>query len=85
MQLISNIDLAPTLCDLAGIGVPSLMDGRSLAPLLKGNASGLGRPWRTHFMIEFAEGGALVCPRPHMSCAMSSANGLPDVGGSRIY
>ena len=56
-QLISNIDLAPTLCDLAGIAVPNIMDGRSMVPLLTGSHSGLDRPWRTHFMIEFAEGG----------------------------
>ena len=56
-QLISNVDLAPTLCDLAGVAPPTLMDGRSLAPLLvAGRAAELTRPWRTHFMIEFAEG-----------------------------
>lgn len=45
-------------CDLAGIAVPTLMDGRSLVPLLSGSRMGLTqRPWRTHFMIEFAEGG----------------------------
>jgi hypothetical protein len=31
-ELISNIDLAPTLCDLAGIAVPNLMDGRAPRP-----------------------------------------------------
>jgi arylsulfatase A-like enzyme len=57
-QMVSNIDIGPTLCDLAGISVPNLMDGRSLVPLLKGSdLSTLDRPWRTHFMTEFAEGG----------------------------
>ena len=33
------------------------MDGRSIVPLVTGKAETLERPWRTHFMTEFAEGG----------------------------
>jgi arylsulfatase A-like enzyme len=33
---VANIDLAPTFLDLAGIPIPSFMQGRSLAPLLRG-------------------------------------------------
>jgi N-acetylglucosamine-6-sulfatase len=44
-----NIDLAPTLLELAGIAPPGIMQGRSLVPLLKGN-----RPaWRNSFLIEY--------------------------------
>ena len=32
-----NIDLAPTLLELAGAAVPDTMQGRSLVPLLLGN------------------------------------------------
>jgi arylsulfatase A-like enzyme len=35
-QLVANIDLAPTFLDLAGLSIPDFMQGRSLAPLLRG-------------------------------------------------
>ena len=56
-EMVSNIDIGPTLCELAGITPPPLMDGRSMVPLVTGQPQTLKRPWRTHFMTEFAEGG----------------------------
>ncbi len=44
-----NIDLAPTLLSLAGVAVPGNMQGRSLAPLLKGEKTA----WRKSFLIEY--------------------------------
>ncbi|MFM1996766.1 MAG: Choline-sulfatase [Planctomycetota bacterium] len=43
-QFVANIDLAPTILDLAGVAIPESMQGRSMAPLLRGE-----RPadWRT--------------------------------------
>lgn len=35
---IEQIDIAPTILDLAGIPIPKWMEGRSLTPLLRGNA-----------------------------------------------
>ena len=35
-DLISNVDFAPTFLDLAGVRVPSYMQGRSIRPLLQG-------------------------------------------------
>jgi arylsulfatase A-like enzyme len=46
---VLNIDIAPTLLDLAGVEVPATMQGRSLAPLL------IGEPpadWREDFFVE---------------------------------
>ncbi|TWT66013.1 sulfatase family protein [Allorhodopirellula solitaria] len=37
-QFVANIDLAPTFLDLAGLPVPDFMQGRSLAPLLRGES-----------------------------------------------
>ena len=44
-----NIDIAPTLLDLAGLGVPPAMQGRSLVPILTGASSA---DWRNDFFVE---------------------------------
>jgi len=44
-----NVDLAPTLLDLAGVPVPEAMQGRSVVPILQGKTPG---DWRTDFFCE---------------------------------
>jgi arylsulfatase A-like enzyme len=47
-QLALNIDIAPTIIDMAGIEVPKVMDGKSMFPLLKNTESG----FREDFFME---------------------------------
>jgi N-acetylglucosamine-6-sulfatase len=51
-QFALNVDVAPTLLDIAGATIPSTMDGRSLLPLLRGDAA-VVRSWRNSFLIEY--------------------------------
>jgi arylsulfatase A-like enzyme len=58
-HLVLNVDVAPTLLELAGIPVPVWMQGRSLVPLLEGKDS----PWRDAFLYEYYEYPAEHCAR----------------------
>jgi N-acetylglucosamine-6-sulfatase len=49
-HLVSNVDLAPTLAELAGVRPPTPVDGQSLVPLLRGDAA---VPWRTDVLSEY--------------------------------
>lgn len=48
-QMILNLDLAPTFLDLAGVAIPSTMQGKSWAPLVAGKTDG----WRKAFFYEY--------------------------------
>jgi arylsulfatase A-like enzyme len=56
-DLVSNIDLAPTFLEAAGLPIPGEIQGRSLVPLLKGRAPD---DWRKSFYYEYYE-----YPEPH--------------------
>jgi arylsulfatase A-like enzyme len=48
-EFVLNIDLAPTLLDFAQAPIPETVQGRSLAPLIRGEAV---REWRDEFFYE---------------------------------
>jgi arylsulfatase A-like enzyme len=48
-EMVLNTDIAPTFLELAGIPVPSHMQGRSMVPLLKGADT----EWRKSFLAEY--------------------------------
>jgi N-acetylglucosamine-6-sulfatase len=48
-QLVLNVDIGPTLLDLAGAEIPAAMHGRSLRPVLEDADS----PWRTSILTEY--------------------------------
>jgi arylsulfatase A-like enzyme len=54
--MVLNVDLAPTVLDLAGLDVPETMHGRSAVPLLRGESP----PWRNDWLYEYYE-----YPGPH--------------------
>ncbi|MEM7144120.1 MAG: sulfatase-like hydrolase/transferase [Verrucomicrobiota bacterium] len=48
-EVVLNIDLAPTILELAGVSIPAGMQGRSLAPILMGQTPA----WREGFLYEY--------------------------------
>jgi len=50
-ELVSQVDLAPTLIDAAGIGVPASMQGRSMLPLVEGRREN----WPNEVYFELSE------------------------------
>lgn len=57
-HLVLNIDLMPTILDLAGLPVPKNVHGKSLIPLVQGRA----KNWRTSILYECPESSLGVKP-----------------------
>jgi N-acetylglucosamine-6-sulfatase len=59
-HLVANIDLAPTLAEIAGAKVPASLDGRSFVPLLATEPPDI-EAWRRELLLElWSEGEAAV-------------------------
>jgi len=63
-HMVLNVDVAPTLLELAGVPVPAHMQGRSMVPLLEARDTS-GTPWRDAFLYEYYEYPAEHCVRKH--------------------
>jgi len=48
-QVVANIDIAPTILELAGLKTPAYMDGNSFLPLLEGKQ----KSWRSGLLYEY--------------------------------
>ena len=60
-QLVSTVDLPPTLLDAAGLPIPATMQGRSLMPLVRRQA--VSWPEEVFMQISESEGGRAVRTR----------------------
>lgn len=58
-DIVSNLDFAETLLDVAGIPVPADMQGKSMVPILKGKTPA---GWRKSFYYHYYEGGVHGVP-----------------------
>ncbi len=90
-KLVANIDIAPTIYELAGLPIPADVDGRSLVPLLDTARaqSTQALRWREELLIEgwFGEpaaeaGMGALCGRSHRS-ARVRRNGRGSLGTLR--
>ena len=82
-QLVSLVDLPPTLLDAAGLPVPPEMDGRSILPLLRDRAA----DWPEEAFIQISEsqvGRAIRTARWKYSVYAPDLHGW-QVGGSDRY
>ena len=65
-EIVSNLDIAPTILDLAGFEVPASMQGASLVPFIRGEVP---NDWRDHLFIEYTHDAEFptASVRPYIS------------------
>ncbi len=52
-DMVLNVDLAPTLLDLAGLDIPDIMDGESLLPRIRGEAPVDRADWLYSYFADY--------------------------------
>jgi arylsulfatase A-like enzyme len=62
--MVQNIDMAPTLLEIAGAPVPSTMQGISMKPMLTGTKQTNGRPYLYYHYYEFVRDHTVI---PHVA------------------
>jgi len=78
-ELVSLIDLPPTLLDAAGIPVPEQMQGRSIVPLIHGNS----KEWPQEVLVQISEsqvGRAIRTKRWKYGVNSTDKDGWEDAG-----
>ncbi len=83
-ELVSQVDLAPTLLDAVGVSAPATMQGRSALPLLKRKREG----WRNEVyfeMSEFVTGRGLRTPEWTYAVAAPKREGWKPARSSDRY
>ena len=82
-ELVSLIDLPPTLLDAAGLEVPEQMQGRSLMPLLRGGAA----DWPAEVFVQISEAQVGRAVRTHRwKYGVDAPDGSGrDVAGADLY
>ncbi|MFT7197809.1 MAG: N-acetylglucosamine-6-sulfatase [Marinoscillum sp.] len=73
-EICLNIDLAPTLLEMAGEAIPEYMQGASMKPLFSGNSDG----WREAFLFEYYVDDAYPYAGPDMLAVRSKDFKLVD-------
>jgi N-acetylglucosamine-6-sulfatase len=82
-KLAGNVDVAPTLADLAGVKVPGFVDGRSLVPLIR---PGTPKTWRQAFLLEHGHGPGTRPPlKPPANGVLEPPELLPPSMRDRFY
>ena len=74
-QLISLVDIAPTLIEAAGLPVPDGVQGRALLPLLRGADA----PWPEDVFVQISESQVGRAVRTHRWKYGVTAPGLPGI------
>jgi arylsulfatase A-like enzyme len=79
-QMVLNLDIPATILDYAGVRIPRILQGRSMKPLIDGNAPA---DWRTAFLHDHPAVGGGVYKNEGVRTESFSYTRYPNNGGVR--